>query len=942
MRKQTMQGNIYLVYFILLYSAMKVPAGQTPAPDFYRNQLHFGYGINYKYNGKLYHNLDRVWVVHRVVIPKIQDLDRLPNFPDELNCTPQPKKHLPNLSINKKALAQVLCKMAAPHLKMLRQQANYLKRKVISLVKDDLYHALHSLHPVSHLRYKRKQKRSLHPTPGSLLDNDTLTNITPFLSLHDIPRNRSKRLLGALGAIASAALPAVGKLATLAVEELGAYLQRKRNKALKVALQEMDNKIGVTLNEMHQLEKDFLLYGEFDINSTKSIMELLDSLHNRTSTLENILEMKETEWNIRFLLSTNGPAVYSHMTQLYIDNLKEKYIRLYEALVTELRLLLRSIAILSKGYLPPQMFPPTTLVRTSEKAIAMMKEKNPDYVLALSHINDYYDMRMVTFGVDDQDKLVICFPIFIKDFKKEPMTLHQIETVKVPITDDNEKANSYTEVITTKPYLASNREYYIQLVLPELVMCKKIGGTFYCEELFLVKHKTQLSCESAIFYNLSREVILENCHFNYHYNISVIPSVLDGGSHILLANMMNQKRLICAYDQGLAKPLPTSSYALVSRDILCHCHLQIGLTYILKSVTSCNVTQAPTLEYTVNLAFMDYFQSFWNNGSLSNIPLTPTMEEITLPIAMEDYSQDPNFMIYGKDMNRNPNTLQELSQIIYQKQLFLNTKKELFLKPKAEIGPTQTPFSQKSKSSFFFTVIFHIYIFIGSSVGILWLIPCVMFAVRQRKIKALVSAMALHQSKAIEAAAIEAATASLPAEQKAQTTINLPYMLDKLTAMDIPTNQVTKLVCHDPWVSFGITIITVIGVIIYMYRSCRHLTIIKGHRFASICHIHIIFCDDTRYVPLKIGHCIGSPFLLKYNFLPPTENMTLHKQCLWDTLHLQWKEERISYKEKNIPLREHLNVPLKDKYRLRRMFNKNHQVMYMIKQGDTWYNLTKF
>ena len=97
-----------------------------------------------------------------------------------------------------------------------------------------------------------------------------------------------------MGAIASAALPAVGKLATLAVEELGAYLQRKRNKALKVALQKMDDKIGVTLNEMHQLEKDFLLYGEFDINSTKSIMELLDSLHNRTSTLENILEMKVT------------------------------------------------------------------------------------------------------------------------------------------------------------------------------------------------------------------------------------------------------------------------------------------------------------------------------------------------------------------------------------------------------------------------------------------------------------------------------------------------------------------------------------------------------------------------------------------------------------------------------------------------------------------------
>ena len=36
--------------------------------------------------------------------------------------------------------------------------------------------------------------------------------------------------------------------------------------------------MGVSLNEMHQLEKDFLLYGEFDVNSTRSIIELFDSL----------------------------------------------------------------------------------------------------------------------------------------------------------------------------------------------------------------------------------------------------------------------------------------------------------------------------------------------------------------------------------------------------------------------------------------------------------------------------------------------------------------------------------------------------------------------------------------------------------------------------------------------------------------------------------------
>ena len=37
------------------------------------------------------------------------------------------------------------------------------------------------------------------------------------------------------------------------------------------------------------------------------------------------------------------------------------------------------------------------------------------------------------------------------------------------------------------------------------------------------------------------------------------------------------------------------------------------------------------------------------------------------------------------------------------------------------------------------------------------------------------------------------------------------------------------------------------------------------------------------------------------------------KQCLWDVLHIEWEAERIYYKERAVPLREHLNVPLADK-----------------------------
>ena len=72
-------------------------------------------------------------------------------------------------------------------------------------------------------------------------------------------------------------------------------------------------------------------------------------------------------------------------------------------------------------------------------------------------------MRLVTFGLDDQGKLVICFPIFIKEYKKEPMTLYQIETVKVPITDTNTEADSYTETAITKPYFECSCLYVLDV-----------------------------------------------------------------------------------------------------------------------------------------------------------------------------------------------------------------------------------------------------------------------------------------------------------------------------------------------------------------------------------------------------------------------------------------------------------------------------------------------
>ena len=109
--------------------------------------------------------------------------------------------------------------------------------------------------------------------------------------------------------------------------------------------------------------------------------------------------------------------------------------------------------------------------------------------------------------------------------------------VPVPILDQNIKAQSYTHLQIKKPYIALNSGTYISLRQQELRSCKRIGYEFYCEEPFIVKHKSSYSCESAIYFNLTMDIIKNNCNFKFYFTKrDISPTVLDGGDEIVLAN----------------------------------------------------------------------------------------------------------------------------------------------------------------------------------------------------------------------------------------------------------------------------------------------------------------------------------------------------------------------------------------------------------------------
>ena len=204
---------------------------------------------------------------------------------------------------------------------------------------------------------------------------------------------------------------------------------------------------------------------------------------------------------------------YAINSVLFLTTVREKYVKMYEKFIEEPKLYFKAIRVLSKGYLPISLLPPSTLEKFLKEVRIAIAKSNKDYDLVLTRLYLYCDMKLVIFGIDNQRNLIVQFPVFMQPYTQKRWIMYQIETVPVPILEENEQAFSYIELKIEKLYIALNKETYITLHTQELKMCKRIGYEYYCEELFVVKSKTRYSYTSAIYFNLELDVIRANCEF---------------------------------------------------------------------------------------------------------------------------------------------------------------------------------------------------------------------------------------------------------------------------------------------------------------------------------------------------------------------------------------------------------------------------------------------
>ena len=118
---------------------------------------------------------------------------------------------------------------------------------------------------------------------------------------------------------------------------------------------------------------------------------------------------------------------------------------------------------MAKGYLPISLVTPLKFQEILGSVKEALIETNLEYDIVIKRLHLYYNMKLVTSGIDGKRNLIIQFPIFVQPYTQQPLILYQFDTVPVPIVDENTKANSYTELPIKKPYIALDSETYINI-----------------------------------------------------------------------------------------------------------------------------------------------------------------------------------------------------------------------------------------------------------------------------------------------------------------------------------------------------------------------------------------------------------------------------------------------------------------------------------------------
>ena len=130
---------LYFFLNVMVCSASAV----SIMPELKQNVLRFRYGVNFRYEGMLAHSFDRFYVVTKVELPKVSDLN-LTMFRFDYNCSHVTQFERIRIGFNFRVTNTMLnifrtyCRNLIPYMYLYKHQAEYYEKTVYNILEKDI------------------------------------------------------------------------------------------------------------------------------------------------------------------------------------------------------------------------------------------------------------------------------------------------------------------------------------------------------------------------------------------------------------------------------------------------------------------------------------------------------------------------------------------------------------------------------------------------------------------------------------------------------------------------------------------------------------------------------------------------------------------------------------------------------------------------------------
>ena len=440
------------------------------------------------------------------------------------------------------------------------------------------------------------------------------------------------------------------------------------------------------------------------------------------------------------------------------------------------------------------------------------------------------------------------------------------------------------------------------------------------------------------------------------YNETVPPVILDGGKDILLANFQGPRSLKCtSVNGGLAKPAPEHTYAVVDREFLCDCQLDLEHASVLRQLSSCNRERSSKLvmQFHVNIAFWELLRE-----------RSPQTVELVQP-KFTDHRQIFEIKLFEGKPRRidQPTDLETFMEKIDKNGKKIPSKS--MIENKAQTKPLLPRW------------INNILVIISTVVSTLLALLVLVLLSKHFKIKSLLATLVLStlppppeatafkydlgQTDLSQNSILKLLHAQFP-KTGIETYTHIPDKLCEnckifqrtkgpvesvnrpktLTSVESKAPaEPRKVVCSYPITTMWSNVLGSMVICYAIVRYIKPMTWYRGYKYSRNCTFYLFIFTDHYYSSLKICPLRGHLQNYKIEDSGTDLELTLHKNWIYDTVNISWGDIQVLENEIPIKLPQTVSIPLRHKIKNRRMMSFEWDVQYMVKQGPNWYNLTR-